>query len=407
MMRNLLPKTKIFVALLTLSAVLFACFPITAFAAERYQILKIGDKDDYVLALQTKLKELGFFSGNTTGYFGTKTQQAVIDYQLSHSLKTDGKAGPETLASIMGDEFEISPQERIFASGDTNADYPQPGDKGTAVSELQSRLNDLEYYDYPSITGYYGPVTEQAIISFQNTNGLKADGIAGPETMALLNSENAKSYCIYPGDRGDDVLKLQLRLSELGYFSGTATGYFGTVTADALKEFQAQNELVVDAKAGKNTRSRLFSDDAVSWDGTDRVVDETTRPQTESETDKMLVFANEQLGKPYVYASEGPSSFDCSGFVYYVLKYMGVSTKRCSADGFSKIENWTKINDRNALIPGDILFFQSDGNTRISHAGIYLGDNTFIHASSSNASVIVSSMSDYYDRNFTFARRIY
>jgi len=394
-------------ALLLLSAVLFACFPINAYAAERYEILKIGDKDEYVRALQTKLKEHGFFSGSTTGYFGTKTQQAVIDYQTAHSLDVDGKAGPETLSSIMGDDFEISSEERVFTSSDMNADYPQPGDKGTAISSIQTRLKELEYYDYPSITGYYGPVTEKAVESFQSTNGLKADGIAGPETLNILNSENAKFFCIYPGDRGDDVLQLQKRLCELGYFTGTATGYFGSDTADALKEFQAQNRLAVDAKAGQNTRALLYSNDAAKWDGTDRVMSEEPSSHSISETDKLIAFANEQLGKPYVYATEGPSSFDCSGFVYYILKYMGISTNRCSADGFSKIESWTKITDQNALVPGDILFFQSDNNDRINHTGIYLGDHTFIHASSSIACVTISSLSDYYDRNFTYARRIY
>lgn len=393
--------------LLLVSAVLFACFPINAYAAERYEILKIGDKDEYVRTLQTKLKELGFFSGSTTGYFGTKTQQAVIDYQTAHLLAVDGKAGPETLYSIMGDGFQISPEDRVFTSSDTNADFPHPGDKGTAVSGIQSRLKELEYYGYPSITGYYGPVTEKAVKSFQSTNGLKADGIAGPETMALLNSDNAKFFCIYIGDRGEDVLQLQKRLSELGYFTDTATGYFGSVTADALKEFQAQNRLVVDAKAGQNTRALLYSINAAKWDGTDRVTDETPSSHGVSDTDKMLTFANEQLGKPYVYASEGPSSFDCSGFVYYVLKYMGVATKRCSADGFSKVESWTKISDCNALVPGDILFFQSDSSERINHTGIYLGDSTFIHASSSIACVTVSNLSDYYERNFSYARRVY
>ncbi len=407
MMRTVLLKTTRWLPLLLLAAVLFACFPITVYAAERYQILKIGDKDEYVCALQKRLKELGFYTGSTTGYYGTKTQQAVMDYQTAHSLIVDGKAGPDTLSLILGDDFVISFHERVFTSSDKNADSPQPGDKGTTVSYIQSRLKELEYYDYPSITGYYGPVTEKAVRNFQSTNGLKADGISGPETMAMLDSDNVKYFCIYPGDRGDDVIKLQQRLSELGYFFGTATGYFGSITADALKEFQAQNRLVVDAKAGQNTRALLYSNDALSWDGTDRVLGETPSSQSVSETDKMIAFANEQLGKPYVYDTEGPNSFDCSGFVYYILKYMGVSTMRCSADGFSKIESWTKISDRNSLVPGDILFFQSDNNDRINHTGIYLGDNTFIHASSSIACVTVSNLSDYYDQNFTFARRIY
>lgn len=409
MIRATIPQLKKCLALLTLLAVLFLMFfPLSALAAERYQILKLGDKDDYVLALQEKLKDIGFFSGSATGYYGTVTQQAVMDYQKSKKLAVDGKAGPQTLKSIMGDNFEIS-QDRVItdSQGNQDADFPGPGDKGDTVSQIQQRLKDLGYYDYPTITGYYGPVTQKAVMRFQSTNSLKEDGIAGPETMDLLNSDDVKYYCICAGDSGSNVSKLQERLKKLDYFEGNVTGYFGTLTTHALKEFQAQNRLAVDAKAGQNTRDLLFSKNAPKWDGKDRVAGENAEAQSTASIEKMITFASKQLGKPYVYATEGPGSFDCSGFVYYVLKYMGVSTTRYSADGFSKVESWIKISDRNTLVPGDLLFFTADSGSRINHTGIYLGDNQFIHASSSGECVRISTLKDYYDRNFSLARRIF
>lgn len=409
MMRKLSLKTCKQLCLLLICAMFVLAFvPVTAFAVDRYQILKIGDKDNYVLDLQNKLKELGFFSGTTTGYFGTQTQQAVIDYQAAHSLKVDGKAGPMTLSSIMGSDFSINREDRVFSASDIGTDYPQPGDKGAAVSEIQELLKALDYYDYPSITGYYGPVTEQAVRLFQSNNGIKADGIAGSETMSLLKSDNAKYYCISYGDRSDDVKQLQLRLSELGYMSEAAvTSYFGTVTQDAVNEFQAKNGLSVDAKAGRETRAKLYSDTALSWDNINRVAGEATPSDAKSSADTLLGFANDQLGKPYAYDAEGPDAFDCSGFVSYILRCAGFSINRCSSDSLSKIESWTKISQLNAIMPGDILFFQSDSSTRINHTGIYLGDDLFIHASSSSSCVTISSVSDYYERNFRFARRLF
>lgn len=409
MMRNLSLKTCKQLSLLLFCALLILAFlPLSAFAAERYQILKIGDRDDYVLALQNKLKELGFFSGTATGYFGTRTQQAVIDYQTTHELTADGKAGPETLTSIMGRDFEITRDNRSDTLGDTDADCPVPGDKGVSVSEIQNKLKELEYYSYPSITGYYGPVTEQAVRLFQSMNGLKADGITGTETMALLNSDTAKSYCISYGDKSSDVHMLQLRLIKLGYLKDTAaTGYFGTMTLDAIKEFQARNGLSVDAKPGKETRAKLYSDTALNWDGNNRVADENIPVDPKSSAATLFSYANAQLGKPYVYDAEGPDAFDCSGFVSYVLRCSGFSVKRSSASGLSKIESWTKISQISALVPGDLLFFQSDLSPRINHTGIYLGDDLFIHASSSANCVTVSELSDYYQRNFNFARRLF
>ena len=390
-----------------LAVVVLLCVPTPAYATERYEILKIGDEDSYVTDLQTQLKTLGYFEYKVTGYFGTVTQQAVIDYQEDHDLAVDGKAGPNTLESIMGADYHI-PADR-FVEGNETSDTYYPGDKGDAVAQLQQKLQALEYYDYSSITGYYGPITNEAIQRFQRTNDLYVDGIAGPETLTLLDSGEAKDFCIYPGDKGSDVETLQTRLCELGYYThDSITGYFGTITEHALKEFQAQHDLSVDAKAGKNTRALLYSNDAVPWDGTDRVSGSNDTPaETQTSEEKMLSFAQQQLGKSYVYSTEGPTTFDCSGFVYYVLKYMGLSTPRYSASGFSDVESWEEISSIDSLEPGDLVFFKSDSSSRIGHTGIYIGAGEFIHASSSGGCVKVSTMTGYYDRNFVSGRRVF
>jgi len=121
----------------------------------------------------------------------------------------------------------------------------------------------------------------------------------------------------------------------------------------------------------------------------------------------MLDFAMDQLGKKYVYSTEGPSSFDSSGLVYYVLKFMDVSTARCSASGFSAVDSWVMITSQGRLMPGDLVFFKSDSSDHISHTGIYIGNGKFIHASASGGSVMISSMTDYYSRNFVLARRVF
>ncbi|MFU0800520.1 MAG: N-acetylmuramoyl-L-alanine amidase [Xylanivirga thermophila] len=60
------------------------------------------------------------------------------------------------------------------------------GVRGDDVSRVQQRLKDLGYYKYYKVTGYYGPITRQAVIDFQRANGLAADGIVGPNTSAKL-----------------------------------------------------------------------------------------------------------------------------------------------------------------------------------------------------------------------------
>jgi peptidoglycan hydrolase-like protein with peptidoglycan-binding domain len=388
-----------------LSIILALSFlPANALATDRYEILKLGDQDEYVEKLQERLLELGFLTGKVTGYFGTVTQQAVMKYQKEKGLTVDGKAGPETLRSLMGKNFKMLPDRLVPKE---SADEYGPGDRGDEVLKIQQRLKDLEYYEYPTTTGYYGPVTQEAVARFQRTNGMTETGVADAKTTALLFLDNASYYCLSPGDKGSDVTLLQKRLSDLGFLtSDSVTGYFGQVTEQALMEFQAQSGLSVDAKAGKNTRALLYSAAAAAWDGKNRVAGEAVSVKPVSSVKKMLDFARQQVGKKYSYSTEGPSSFDCSGLIYYVLKYMGISTARYSASGFSFVDNWEMISSKSALQPGDLLFFKSDGSNRITHTGIYLKDGEFINASSSDGKVKISSLSGYYDRNFVRARRV-
>jgi fibronectin type 3 domain-containing protein len=63
-----------------------------------------------------------------------------------------------------------------------------PGEKGDAVILIQTKLKTLGFYDYPEITGYFGAVTRNAVIKFQQSKGIQTTGIVGPLTRAALDS---------------------------------------------------------------------------------------------------------------------------------------------------------------------------------------------------------------------------
>lgn len=81
--------------------------------------------------------------------------------------------------------------------------------------------------------------------------------VTPPETFRLLQN----------GSRGEDVVKLQQRLIELGYYSGAADGIYGRGTRSAVREFQKRNSLSVDGVAGKQTQARLYSAEAIEAPG--------------------------------------------------------------------------------------------------------------------------------------------
>ena len=115
------------------------------------------------------------------------------------------------------------------------------------------------------------------------------------------------------------------------------------------------------------------------------------------------------LGKPYVYATAGPSTFDCSGFTCYCYKAVeGVELKRSAIDqGYD--DTYEKIESAESLIPGDLVFFNTNQSDldKSDHAGIYIGNGDFIHCSSSKGKVIISSLLEgYYSERFSWGRRI-
>jgi peptidoglycan hydrolase-like protein with peptidoglycan-binding domain len=128
------------------------------------------------------------------------------------------------------------------------------GDSGEAVSDLQNRLVAIQCYSGP-VTGYFGELTQAAVIACQQRHNLEADGVVGPKTMAVLNggsiaataqpstAQTAASNDLQQGSRGGAVMKLQQQLQDLGYYNGGIDGDFGPMTEAAVVQFQGANGL--------------------------------------------------------------------------------------------------------------------------------------------------------------------
>lgn len=126
--------------------------------------------------------------------------------------------------------------------------------------------------------------------------------------------------------------------------------------------------------------------------------------------EKVIAIAVAQYGKPYVYAEDGPDSFDCTGLMCYAFsKGAGVYLKRTGYEqGYDS--RYERINSVSELKRGDIVVFNTveDGEHDLSdHTGLYLGGGLFIHSSSGAGKVIVSNVtSGYYNRKFSWGLRI-
>ncbi len=109
-------------------------------------------------------------------------------------------------------------------------------------------------------------------------------------------------------------------------------------------------------------------------------------------------------GRPYIFGAASPGrGFDCSGLIYYVLRQRGYNPPRM-ASGY---RNYGTAVARKDLKPGDLLLFANTYKRGISHIGIYIGNNNFVHAASTRQGVRTDSLSTkYYARKYYSARRI-
>ena len=111
------------------------------------------------------------------------------------------------------------------------------------------------------------------------------------------------------------------------------------------------------------------------------------------------------LGIPYVWGGSSPEGFDCSGFTYYVFRLFDRELNRTAT---GQLDNGVPVS-RSELLPGDLVFFYNGQvSTPVSHVGIYVGEDRFIHASTNTYRVQYDSMgSGYYSNAYVYARRIF
>jgi len=119
---------------------------------------------------------------------------------------------------------------------------------------------------------------------------------------------------------------------------------------------------------------------------------------------RLKKIADTYLGARYKGGGTSRSGVDCSGFVYLVFKELIQANLPRSSGGLWKLGGLISPGDAR---PGDFVFFRGGLFGRINHVGIYMGDNSFIHASTSNG-VIYSTLNDeYYKKHFAGIRRVF
>ncbi|MBQ3080296.1 MAG: peptidoglycan-binding protein [Clostridia bacterium] len=236
---------------------------------DMYRTLSNGDYGDEVVALQTRLKQLGYLSGKADGFFGDNTEKAVKAFEARYGRMQTGIATPTMQQYLFADDAL-----KNSSSANTQTEYValSEGSYGTSVLALQKRLIQLKYLAGEA-DGLYGQSTINAVKAFEKAHGRAQTGVASVAFQELLYSDEAESNSAYVdasaytrlknGDKNDAVAKLQRRLIELGYLTGTVDGYFGDGTEAAVRAFENAYNQPQTGIATPLLQSYLFSENAL------------------------------------------------------------------------------------------------------------------------------------------------
>ena len=370
--------------------------------------LSIGNSGDEVYKLQELLAQRGYFYATPTGYFGDLTLSALLAFQADNGLDVDGLAGPVTQNCLglatAGSSYTAASASAADTSSAALSRTLKNGMSGDDVYTLQNLLASFGYF-YATPTGYFGDLTEAALMAFQTDYGLAADGLAGPITQNCLLQGTANNYAsgsadgqssevvfsrtLENGMSGDDVSALQELLAEYGYFYGNVTGYFGDLTESAVMNFQREYGLVIDGIAGSATLAVLTGtagDDTANFNGYGADYQAAVLAAIDATPSPGAGLCAAWVSQ--VFRNAGVLTYDITTLRPYFFSYAvtsGLADEYYKDDtDFNANDYWAYVcysNDLSDLEPGMVVASRSSYSylgQQFGHVGIYIGNGQVI-----------------------------
>ncbi len=325
----------------------------------------------------TKVNVVGVSSGWYKVTYNGKTGYIHPDYiTLASSSAGTAIAPSNTVTSTTGTAGTVkcSSSVNLRSEANTSSSILAELKNGTAVTVV-STANGWCKVTYSGKTGYikqdYVSTTGSASNSTSASTGTAAV-VKCSSTVNFRSASSTSSTILGELKNGTAVTVLS---TSNGWSKVSYAGKAGYISADYL----------VTASSGT----------AISPSNTAASVSISAKRQS------VLNYAAQFLGVPYVYGGSTPSGFDCSGFTSYVFKNTVGSIPRVAQ---AQYDATTRVS-RDDLLPGDLVFFGSSTSS-ISHVGIYVGSNQFIHAPNTGDVVKYSSLTGSYATRYQGAGRV-
>ena len=323
--------------------------------------------------------------------------------------KTINQGDSVTVIAVTGDgawaRVNLGSGKYAYAQTKSISETKPDGDD-SGITDIKKKT---VYISATTLAVYASPSTSSASLGTMSFGeSLSCTGV-NSTWARVMNSSGALGYCKLSGlsDTNPNTYNVTLYAQSSG-----VKVYSKASTSSTVLTTLSLNTKVTGVAINADKSWIRLKNDSGSY-GYVQASSVATTPDsgsTDSATvNKVIALAKAQSGKPYVYGTTGPNSFDCSGFTYYVFKNAaGITLKRTSeSQGYDS--SYTKISAISNLKVGDLVFFNtnSDDADLCDHVGIYLGSGSFIHASSAGGKVITSSLnSGYYNRTYSWGRRV-
>ena len=212
-----------------------------------------GSMGDEVEKIQERLAELGFYTGSIDGDFGPATEKAYRAFQEAAGVVVDGISGSDRDVLYSDDAPKANVKNDADEEKDDEDDKEEVKDDAEENTEAEETKTEETAGNDTDLVGASDEAKEET-----------EEKAETEETTAVEDIPLEEKTDIVYGDFTDDVLDVQTKLVELGYFGIDPTGYYGDYTVDAVKEFQRNNNLEVTGELDAETLAVLNGGEAVA-----------------------------------------------------------------------------------------------------------------------------------------------